>query len=81
VKRVLHFIWIGDHQFVAASLANLQPCVLLLLFFSEDVAEVDCYEGDGLYNYKGIMIILVVVKCFQVHADGWSFQRVFIVYF
>jgi len=94
VKRVLHFIWIGDHQFVAASLADLKPCVrnfvsivlwfetiLLLLFFCEDVAEVDCCEGGGLYNYKGIMIILVVVKCFQVHTDGWSFQRGFIVYF
>ena len=28
-EESLYFIWIGHHQFVAASLADLKPCVLL----------------------------------------------------
>eukprot|EP00978_Attheya_sp_CCMP212_P019298 scaffold53893_cov65-Attheya_sp.AAC.1 len=47
----------------------------------EDVVAVDCCEGGGLHSYKGIMILLLAVKGFQVHAGGWSFQRGFIICF
>eukprot|EP00978_Attheya_sp_CCMP212_P039741 scaffold209651_cov46-Attheya_sp.AAC.1 len=36
----------------------------------EDVVAVDCCEGDGLHSYKGIMILLLPVKGFQVERGN-----------